>query len=165
MRHGPAPGDAWKVLGLHCHSGDLRAEFIAAFDTIRVPAGRGLWETAAANADARPFIPIYAPSPKYVRFVSLAGHLQRARKPGQLIMLPVHRLASTLGVTPRMISQYRHWAIEAGILRVMQPHSRADKRATRFVFNLDHFAADGRERSGPVLHREVSTGTDGIERD
>jgi hypothetical protein len=151
MRYGPAPGDVWDVLGLESLSGDLRAEFIAAFNSIRVAAGMGLWETAAANADARPFIPTVAPSRKYVRFVSLAGHLQRARAPGQWILLPVHRLASMLGVTARMVSQYRRWATEEGILREVQPHSRPDKRATRFIFNLDQFGADGRQR--PPLHR------------
>ena len=61
----------------------------------------------------------------------------------------VHLLASTLGVSARMISQYRQWAIRAGILREIQPHNRTEKRATRFVFNLHRFGPDGRERSGP----------------
>ena len=66
----------------------------------------------------------------------------------------VHRPpALRLGVSPRMVSAYRDWATKAGILREEEPHSRTDKRATRFVFKLDQFEADGRQRPGSTLHR------------
>ena len=52
-----------------------------------------------------------------------------------------------------MVSTYRDWATKAGILREEEPHSRTDKRATRFVFKLDQFEADGRQRPGSTLHR------------
>jgi hypothetical protein len=139
------PGNVWDALGLDDRTGDPRSAFITAFDQIRVPKGQRRWELVARYAKARPFIPLVRLSDKYVLFLSLAGHLQRSCRPGAWITLPVQRTASMLGVTPGMISIYRRQAVQAGILTVTQPHSHAEHRSTRFVFNLSRFDRHGRE--------------------
>jgi hypothetical protein len=146
MTTGENVGDIWDVLGLG-ESGDPRAEFIVAWERVRVPEGHGLWETVEPNARQYPYIPTVAPSRKYVQFVSLAAHLQRARAQGQTILLPVGRLASMLGTTPQMVSVYRRWAVDAGILNEVQRPDRERRRATEFVFMLDQFDAKRRQLS------------------
>jgi hypothetical protein len=143
---GETGSGAWDELGLNL-SGDPPAAFIVAWERVRVPEGQGLWETVTANARTYPFIPKIAPSVKYVHFVSLAAHLQRARAPGQRIMLPVRRFASILGVTPQMISVYRRWAVAAGILIEVMAADPARKRATEYLVALDQFDADRLQRT------------------
>jgi hypothetical protein len=77
-------------------------------------------------------------SSTYVRFISIAGHLQRQR-PGQPIKLPVARLAQELGVTPQMVSLYRKFAQDEGLLKLVHEHDQAARRATEFTFALELF--------------------------
>jgi hypothetical protein len=139
-------GDVWEVLGL-TESGDPRAEFISCWERVRVPAGQTLWETVALNFERLLFVPTVCRSPKYQQFVSLAGHLQLARGKGQHILLPVVLWARFLKVSPKMISTYRRWALEAGILRKVANFNRERRRADEFVFDLERF--DGHRRQRP----------------
>ena len=132
--------DAWEALPLYSESGDIRAEFVRAYDTVRVPKDHGLWQTALQNARERPFTPKeHAKNPKYVLFVSVAGHLQLALPRGAEISLPVKKVAAVLNVSEQMVSVYRGWAVEAGLLREVQAYNRERHFATRFRFALDRF--------------------------
>jgi hypothetical protein len=134
--------DAWDALDLETDSGDVRGEFVAAWDSIRVPAGQTLWEAAEQNARNDPYIPENrAKNAKYVVFVSIAAHLQRALPPGENIALPVGKLATILKVSEKMVSQYRAWAVTDELLKEVVPYSREKKRATRFRFALEKFPA------------------------
>jgi hypothetical protein len=52
-----------------------------------------------------------------------------------------------LGTTPQMVSVYRRWAVDAGILNEVQRPDRERRRATEFVFMLDQFDAKRRQLS------------------
>jgi hypothetical protein len=145
-------GNAWDALDrllVHSDSGDTRADFIAAWDRVRIVPGDTPWSAAEKSARAHPLIPNFRPSAKYVRFISFAGGLQRVARPGAPIILPCERFASTLGVSARMVSEYRHWAIARGLLHVVREHNRASGEATEFRFALDRFDAQGREIGDP----------------
>jgi hypothetical protein len=138
--------DVWSLLD-RGPSGDPRADFIDAWERVRMPAGKTIWEVVVENVARLPFVPLRYRSQKYQTFVSFAGHLQRVRRKGQHIMLPVKLLAKILEVTPRMISTYRRWAIADGILTEEVPSNRENRRATEFRFHLDRFDGDRRQRS------------------
>ncbi len=62
-----------------------------------------------------------------------------------MIALPVIRWARWLGVSAMMISTYRRWGVEAGILRPTAAASREKRRASEFVFELSLFDENGRQ--------------------
>jgi hypothetical protein len=136
--------DVWEILDLG-DSGDPRGEFVSCWQRVRVPAGQSIWQVVVESAERFPFVPVFCPSQKYQTFVSLAGHLQRVRAPEQPILLPVVRFASMLGVQRQMISVYRRWALQAGILVQLESPSREQRRATKFRFRLELFDAQRRQ--------------------
>jgi hypothetical protein len=130
---------------------DGREEFLVTLEQVRVPEGTSLLEVALERAQALPLQTIVRHSPGYRRFVSIAGHLQRARRPGQTIQLPVEKFGKLLAVDPKMISQYRKWAIEEAILRQVRKHNSAAGLAAEFIFDVDKFDwHTGRQRSDRV---------------
>ncbi len=89
------------------------------------------------------------PAPKYDEFISLVGWLQftigepatngAPTTDGKLrkaIYLPCRRIAELMQTTPRLVSIWRQWAIEAGILVITAPHkfrTQGRSEATEFV--------------------------------
>jgi hypothetical protein len=150
-----APTDnAWDELGLN-ESGDGRAEFLDAWNKVRLPIGVKLFDYALEAAKKHPFIPTVQHSPKYVQFVSIAAHLQRCRRKGQAILLPVEHLAAQLGVSAMNISRYRVWAMEAGILKSTSAAAFRAGVATTFLFQLRQFDATGHQLATPAEEEEV----------
>jgi hypothetical protein len=123
----------------YIEDGDPRGEFLVAWDDIKIVEGKTLLETAEKNSSDLPLKPCKAHSQKYCQFVSFAGHLQRLRRAEQNIQLPVELLAKRFEVSPRMISQYRRWAVRDGILREMRAANSFQKQATDYRFEVDKF--------------------------
>jgi hypothetical protein len=76
--------------------------------------------------------------PRYNQFLSIAGWLQVSQhdKP---IVLPVAKLASELGVTPQIVSNWRQRAQRQGLLSEVKRYV-AHKQATRFRFAVERFS-------------------------
>jgi hypothetical protein len=75
---------------------------------------------------------------RYNKFLSIAGWLQVSQhdKP---IVLPVAKLASELGVTPQIVSNWRQRAQRQGLLKEVARYV-AHKQATRFRFAVERFS-------------------------
>lgn len=116
-----------------------REEFLVTLQQVRIPAGKTLLDVAKENAKQGPLEPLVRHSPTYCRFISIAGHLQRARAPGQTIQLGVEKFGRILGVDPKMVSQYRKWAVEDGILELVKKHNTAAALASEFIFHVEKF--------------------------
>lgn len=110
---------------------------MAAWEDVRIPAGRSLFDQVESDARNLPLKPKRFRCAKYCEFLSYAGHLQRLRP--QPIQLPVRRLAKKFSVSEMTISNYRQWAIDDGFLKETQVYSYSKKLATEFRFVLDRF--------------------------
>jgi hypothetical protein len=116
-----------------------REEFLVTLQQVRVPDGKSLLELAIERAREHPLEPIVRHSPAYRRFISIAGHLQRARAPGQTIQLGVEKIGKILEVDPKMVSQYRKWAVEECILQQVRKHNTAAGLTAEFIFHVQKF--------------------------
>jgi hypothetical protein len=74
----------------------------------------------------------------YARFIALAAWLQVAMG-DRPIMLPCEKVGYQLGLSKMTISIYRTWATEDGYLALVKKHSRANREATEFRFNVGRF--------------------------
>jgi hypothetical protein len=128
--------DPWSAAPID--SGDPRAEFEAVYHSIRVPMSSDPLEVATTAADEFPLMPIRKRSPKYCRFVAIAGHLQFAR-PNETIAIPIVRFSEILGVEPKHVSNYRKWAVDEGLLVPSAAYNRGAKRAAHYSFRTELF--------------------------
>jgi hypothetical protein len=140
---------SWEDAGMN--EDDIEAEFFASWETIRLPlradpldyafdlSERDLLELLPEVQDRRPR--------GYVRFVSLAMHLQFVRGAAP-IFLPDSRVAKLLGCNPATLSRYRRWAQVDEYLIEVEKATR--NRATRFVANVGEF---------PLFDKRCSKGT------
>jgi hypothetical protein len=87
-------------------SEDAKAEFIHTWERVKWP--RATLDQALPEAAALPLNPKRCCSPKYGKFVSLAGHLQRAVDGP--ILLPCAKIAALLVCEPMTITRYRNLA-------------------------------------------------------
>jgi hypothetical protein len=109
------------------------------YDKVAFAAGKGPLDWAREMAEEYPLID--PPGPRlglYARFCAIAGWLQTLRG-DQPIVLPVEKLASVLGVSPRSITSLRQLAIRAGILEEVAPYKKGLK-ATQFKFAVERFS-------------------------
>jgi len=116
---------------------DPRAEFIDTWDKVKIPANMDALTVASQGAKERPLRPTRIYSSVYCEFVSLAGHLQRGR-PGQVIALPVERIAEILNCNRKSVSLYLKFALREGLITKVSdcvPHHRA----AEFTFAIDRF--------------------------
>lgn len=131
---------------------DSRTEFLKLWPTMRYTAGEEPIDAAAIRATKTPLLlrgnvrekrAIVPGRPSgYAAFVSLAGWLQVAMGPKE-ILLPCKLVGQKMKLSPRTIATYRDWAIEDGYLAVAGKHEFMPKQnrrlATRFRFNVSTF--------------------------
>jgi hypothetical protein len=89
-------------------------------------------------------------SSKYERFIALARALQASR-PDKTIALPVKRVSALLDLHYTMISIYRTRAVKAGVLELVEPYVKLQRKAAcyRFLGKI----GEKRERFGSAIHR------------
>jgi len=122
------------------------AEFVTTWVKVRYRCDETPLTQAAAKAKAYPLGTTRStdkrPLHGYNRFVSLAAWLQVTMGDNP-IMLPCRNCAEVLKTVPKMISHWRHWAIEDEFLKVIRehrfhPHGRSE--ATIFRFDTSRWA-------------------------
>jgi hypothetical protein len=116
-------------------SEDGKAEFLRTWEVIKWPKAE--LDRAQAEAITLPLQPLNSCSPKYDRFVSIAGHLQRGVDGP--ILLPCLKFSEMLGCTPTAISRYRHLAMQYGLLSLKSKGIKVQRKADEFIFNVDLF--------------------------
>jgi hypothetical protein len=123
---------------------DEPVEFLASWDKIRYLPGESPLDQAAERARREPLglREDVERSKGYRSFVSLAGGLQ-VTAGDRNIQLPCREVGKLLGVEPKSVSRYRHWAVQDGYLREVKPHvyRGPGKRgeATEFRFDVSQF--------------------------
>lgn len=137
-----APGrsveDALETLFPLVEGADLVADFVKSFDEVRFPGEGDPLADALSAAEALPVTPRQVLSKTYVRFISLALHLQK-NNPDRDIYLPVIPLSKLLVVDHRSISNYRAFAVQQGLLRETSKSSKFQRKATYFRFSIERF--------------------------
>lgn len=119
---------------------DARMEFLDLWDRIRFPRGSSPLQAALDLAGIFRLRPNHCGTEGYVRFISLAGNLQRLRG-SDTILLPCREVGELLEVSAHTISRYRRRAIQHGQLRQVHPHffSDSSRAATEFRFDLSRY--------------------------
>ena len=131
------PMKPWSDLFSFEDEEEARSLFCDAWNSVRVIPFLNSVANATRLARERPIRPPHDRGKKYAQFVSIAYWMQcNTAKP---ILLPVEKLARHMGCTPQTVSRLRRFALQDGLLQIVEGHSFKDHRATRFRFvgNLD----------------------------
>jgi hypothetical protein len=133
----------WTLLEPSADADESEIEFTYHWDRIRFPIGALPLERATSAAIANPFKLRNERNDKYVRFISLAGHLQMLLG-DRNILLPCRLLAAPLQCSHETVKRMRDLAKKDGFLREVKRSvyhgSPGTGRATEFRFALDRFS-------------------------
>jgi hypothetical protein len=129
-------------------SDDPDVEFLATWDSIRIPAGQDILGLAVALAKEKPLKLLKPISAKYSELLSIAYRLQILR-PDDHICLPVLRLGEALHVSPRMVSFYTKQARRSGYLILLRKHHQPSGNAAKYAFACERFDSETREEIAP----------------
>lgn len=117
---------------------EVELGFLYEWDSVRVPAGKTALTEAVSRAGRIALRPPVDRGNLYTRFLSIVGHLQALRR-GIEIMIPVANFADVLGCAKMTVSRLIQFAIEDGLLQVVEAHSYAKHKARRYRFALERY--------------------------
>jgi len=131
----------WGVVDDELTDEDAYLEFVTAWNNVQFKIGETPLDLAYRKSlEAR--LPMERGDEPvkqgYCRFVGLAGWLQVIMGDCS-IMLPCEKTAALFSVSPMTISRYREMAIVDGYLSISRKHSRVERRATEFRFDISKF--------------------------
>jgi len=117
-------------------------EFCVNWDAVKFPSNYDPLQEALELARRHPLQPEECAIHRlsvYETFISMAAWLQAAVSPLTDILLPTHKIAELMNVSPMTISRCRQKAIHDGYLHVTVRHSYKRHRATAFEFDMSRF--------------------------
>jgi len=125
-------------------------DFLTLFDKVKYAEGDGPLEWAFKEAKVRPIVPEPSLGSDYQTVAGLAFYLQQLMGE-EPILLPVQKIGTLLGKTPRHVSNLIHLLVRNGFLVVVD----GDYRFTESKAKTYRFVADARKYQGPIVGLKV----------
>jgi hypothetical protein len=126
----------WDQLG--ADEDEAGFDFMYSWDKIRIHPAKDIITDAVDRAGRIALKPPVDRGQTFVRFVSIAGHLQAIRR-DEPILVPVELFGNVLGCAKMSVSRMIKFAVADGLLYIVEGHDFARHKARRYRFAIERY--------------------------
>lgn len=128
--------DVWDQL--EADEDEAGLDFTYSWDKVRVHPAKDVLQDANDRAGRVALKPPLDRGKIYARFISIMGHLQVIRRE-EHILVPVEVFAGILGCTKMTVSRMIKFAIDDGLLEIIEAHDYSRHKARRYKFAVARY--------------------------